>query len=369
MTSARVRVGYLADAIGGGGGIGRYTRELLGLLGRRDDVELVVVAPPDDVRGVEQLALPSVVEVLAAGGRGQVARALWERYRLGRVLDRHDVDVVHGTKHLLPRTALPTVLTVYDVMPLSSPEQFSLAKRILLPRQYRRSLRQATVLVAISETTRARLVAIDPTLAASTRVVPLGFTAELRDVDPVPLPGWAADDSFALVVGDLAPRKNLGLLLDLWPDVHRTTGLGLVVVGPEGWRSAATRKRLEQLEQTGVARWCGRVPDGQLRWAYEHAAMLLFPSREEGYGLPVVEALELGVPIIASNDAALVEIAEGHALHLDPDEREVWRAAILAAVEAGERPRPALGRRLTWTQTADATVAAYRDAIAEMVRA
>jgi len=368
MTDERIRVGYLADAIGGGGGIGRYTRELLVLLGHRADVELVVVAPHDELLRVERLALPNLVDVIRAGGHGQVARATWERHRLGSLLAGREVQVVHGTKHLLPRTALPTVLTVYDVMPLSSPEQFAFAKRLLLPRQYLRSLREATVLLAISQTTRARLLRIDPSLAARTRVAPLGFASELRDVPSAPLPGSIAHGAFALVVGDLAPRKNVGMLLDIWDHVHRATGLELVIVGPEGWRSAATRRRLEGFATRGVARWYGRVPDDQLRWAYEHAAMVLFPSHEEGYGLPIIEALEFGVPVIASDDDALVEIADGRAIHLAPGDSDAWQVAVVTMAKARERSQPPRKSRSSWTQTVDDTVVAYRDAIARTRR-
>jgi glycosyltransferase involved in cell wall biosynthesis len=261
---------------------------------------------------------------------------------------------------------LPTVLTVYDVMPLSSPRQFAAAKRLLLPAQYLRSMREATIILAISETTRRRLLAIDPSLESKIRVVPLGVSSELRDVAPDPVPGLG-DTPFALVVGDLSPRKNVGMLLDIWEDVHRRTGMTLVVVGPEGWRSRATRHRLERLAHAGVARWFGRVPDAQLRWAYEHARVVLYPSVEEGYGLPIIEALEFGTPMITSTDDALVEVAAGRVRHVDAHDRAAWEDAVVEATSTGARV-PGAARRgwadeISWSTTIDGTLSAYADAL------
>jgi len=365
VTERTVRVAYLADAFSGGGGIGRYTRELLAGLGARPDLQLVVVVPPGDVEGVRRLTLPNVTAVVPIGGRGQVGRAVWERHRLGATLARFDIDVIHGTKHLLPRTAMPTVLTAYDVMPITSREQFHLVKRLLLPSQYLRSLREATIILSISETTRQRLLRIDASLNTKTRVVPLGVASELRDVAPIPLEGLE-QQAFALVVGDLAPRKNVRMLLDIWHDVHERTGMVLVVVGPEGWRSRSTRDRLEELARAGIARWYGRVPDSQLRWSYEHARVVLYPSIEEGYGLPLVEAFEFGAPIIASDDAALVEVARGRALHLDAQDAAAWRTAVIDAASTGVERTPAAGDRgdeVSWSKTVEGTVRAYRDAL------
>ena len=115
------------------------------------------VVPPEARAVLDQLGATNLYDVIEIGGRGQVGRALWERYRLGRVLERAGVQVVHGTKHLVPVTRLPTVLTVHDVMPVTWPQQFKLVKRALLPRQFLRSLRATTVIVAASQTTARRL--------------------------------------------------------------------------------------------------------------------------------------------------------------------------------------------------------------------
>ena len=362
VSAGRLRVGLLAGALGNVGGMGRFTRELLRELGKRTDIELVIAAPPDTHDVLGALDCTNVVEVVTGRGHSAVSRGLWDRYRTGRLLEERGVDVVHGTKHLVPRTALPTVLTVQDIMTITWSRQFGIVKRALLPRQFSVSLRDATVLVAASETTAARLAALDESFAAKTVVAPNGISAELMGVQARP-PAEAPGGRFALVVGDLSPRKNLALLLDIWEDVERRTdGLTLVVVGPEGWRSAGTRRRLDELDERGLVNWARHVDDEELRWYYEHAAMLLVPTIEEGYGLPVVEALALGTPVIASTDAALMEVAQGRARHLAPGDHQAWADAIVAvASDVGEPPAPPV--LSTWHEHAARTVAAYRRAV------
>jgi glycosyltransferase involved in cell wall biosynthesis len=355
-----VRVGLLATALHGRGGLARFERELLRALGDRSDVEVVLVVPPGEEDAAD--LAPNVRAVLTLRGRGTIGRGLDERYGIGRRLEAAGVDVIHGTKHLVPRTRVPTVLTVQDLILLTWTRTFPGPKAVLLPRQYRASLLDATLLVAVSAATRRRLGELDPALVDKTVLVPNGLSMRLLEVVPEPLAA-VSDQPFALVVGDLSARKNLDLLFDLWDDVAAATGLLLVVVGPAGWRSDRTQARLAELQARGVAVWAEDAPDEQLRWCYEHATMLLMPSLEEGFGFPIVEGLAFGVPVLASDDAALVEVGRGLVTHLDPRDHEAWRRAIVRTADA-PRPLPTLLSNLpTWSDCAAATIDAYRTAI------
>jgi glycosyltransferase involved in cell wall biosynthesis len=359
MSVQPVRVGVLADSIGDGSGIDRYVTELLGGLAAHPDVELTVAARPEQVDAAGAI-VRSATAILPIRGRGQIGRATWERERLGRVLERRGVEVVHGTKHVVPRTRLARVLTAHDVTLLSDPRQFPIAKRVLMPTVYRWSLRHADVVIAVSEATRRRLLAADRRITAEIVVAPNSTSRAVTEALPRPV-AMLEGRPFALVVGDLSPRKNIDLLLRIWDDVWSQTGLLLAVVGPDGWRSAATHRRLAALVATGRAVRAGRVDDAELRWCYEHSRMLLYPSVEEGFGLPVAEAIALGTPVIASTDEAVVEAGGGAPRHLDPGDAAAWRAAIVDAAHASEarRPRPQPG----WERTVDLTVEAYRRAL------
>lgn len=368
-----VRVAVIADTIGGPGGMGRYARELVAALARRDDVELWVVAPGDARERVAGLPASRPVRLVPLPGRGQVLDAAWERMRLGSVLEGAGVDVVHGTKHLLPRTGRPTVLTVHDLTVLTRPAEAGLVRRLLLPARYRSALRQATALLAVSGATRDRLADFDPRWGAKAEAVPNGASTDLRLVEPEPVPDLV-DAPFALAVGDLSPRKNVELLADIWGSVHRRTGVRLALAGAGGLKDPALARRLAGMEEEGLVRRLGPVPGRELRWCYEHCRALLFPSLEEGFGFPVIEARLFGAPVVASTDPALVEAAAGTAVHVDAADREAWEEAVVEVVSrgradrgtaappgGGDRPRTdGPGAMPTWDDHAEGAVRLYR---------
>lgn len=364
-----LRVGVLADTIDRPGGIARYTEELVAALARRDDVRLVVAAPAAASGRVEALAGARLDAMVTIPTAGQLRMALWERYTSGAKFEKAGVQLVHGTKHLVPRTSLPTVLTVHDLMTITRARESALAKRMFLPRQYRTSMRSATRLLSVSRATRDRIVAIDGRWGAKTVVVPNGLSHALLDVTPRPVPGLAAA-RFALVVGDLAPRKNVEMLLDLWPDVaSEATDFPLVVLGHPGPHSADTTRRLAELEHRNLAIWLRGASDGELRWCYEHATVVLLPTLEEGFGFPLLEALTFGAPSIASTDAALVEVsaASPEVEHLDIRDREAWRRAVVRA--AGRPPREPPAHPVTppgavsWDENAGEVMDLYRSLV------
>src|SRR5262245_18215888 len=126
--SSPLRVGIIADTIDRPSGIGRYTFELVAALARRDDVELIIAAPDRAATVVEQVAGPALEAQLSLADSGQLGLAMWERYRSGSLFTRMGAELVHGTNHLVPRTKLPTVLTVHDMMTITRAHESSTVK-------------------------------------------------------------------------------------------------------------------------------------------------------------------------------------------------------------------------------------------------
>ena len=355
-----MRIGLIADTVNEPGGIGRYTRELLAGLARTGDVSLVVCSPDAGLSTVERLVgdrLDAHISMPASS----VASGIWVRHSSGRRLASQKVDVVHATKHLVPRTTLPTVLTVHDVLTITRRRENPILKRILLPRQYMRSMHEADLLVSVSGATRDRLLALEPTWASKTIVISEGASRALFDAAPTEIPNLS---DFALVIGDVIPRKNLNVLIDAWPEVVERGGPHLLVIGVLGPRGRGIGAALEDLEERQLATWIRGAEDGQLRWSYEHARVVLLPSFEEGFGLPLVEARAFGATVITSTDRALVEVADGdsHVIHISPSDRNAWRDAILAtsprAPTATVDPGPDWH---SWDRHAAAVIHAYRD--------
>ena len=339
-----------------GGGIVRYTVELARALARRDDVEVHLLGSPAAAAPLAGLAggpdrvlqHPSVPDPLLP---------VWERYALGRRLGSR-FDVVQGAKHLLPRgVAARTALTVHDLLLFDRPGDFPLPKRTLLGRPYAASLRQADALLCVSAATRDRLLSWDPGLAARTAVAPLTTSPALVDSAPVAVPSLQ-DRPFALVVGDASRRKNVSAVVSAWAEVvRRRPGAVLALVGPPAWGTEAYGPHHAALVDAGAVVQLTGVDDGTLRWCYEHCAVVLAPSLAEGFGLPAVEALDLGAPLITSLDPALVEVSGDDAEHLPADDVPAWAEAVLRHLD---RPRPErrARRRRTWDDVAEETVAA-----------
>ncbi len=359
-----LRIGLLADTVEYAGGIGRYVREVLAALGARSDVRLNVLAPRSAVATVERLGGDVLDAVTVPPRDDQISLALWSRYRSGSAFEAWNADVVIGTKHLLPRTATPTVLVVHDMLTITRARENALPKRLLLPRQYRNSLTDATALVAVSAATRTRLAEIGPAWNAKCSVIPNGMSPHLLDATPTaPAALTPEAGPFALVVGDLSPRKNLGLLTRLWSEAP-PADLRLVVVGPDSGGDHRARTQLLELERAGRAIWIRDADDSVLRWCYEQARIVLFPTFEEGFGLPLLEALAFHAPVLASTDRALREVADGDpsVIHLDPTDGSGWRNAIAAVPTGGRATRtPSLPTgAITWAEHTDRLIALAR---------
>ncbi len=191
-----LHVGILADTIARPGGIGRYTSELVAALGRRDDVRMIIAAPGAAMDRVHDIAGKNLHATVTIPTESQMGIALWERLRSGAELVAAGAHVVHGTKHLVPRrSSVPTILTVHDLMTITRAHESAWPKRLLLPRQYRASLNQATGLIAASQATRDRLITIDRSWDEKTVVAPNGLSATLVDVSPEPVPALEGRDS------------------------------------------------------------------------------------------------------------------------------------------------------------------------------
>jgi len=358
------RIAFLTSSdFVGHGGINRYTNELLVELVRRDDVEVVPVVSP---KGAEQLRqrFPDLNDVIVLAGRSVMGRSLRERYLLRRPLRRAKVDLVHATKHVVPRNAgIPIVLTVHDLFAFTRANEYGLAKRLLLPTTYRRSLAQADRIITVSDAVRQLLADKDLIADDHVDVLPEAPASALTTAVAEVVPSLARRP-FALCVCDLSPHKNVELLLRIWDEVHRRTGLVLAILGPDRARSSGLRERLEDLGRAGLVVRPGFVTNGAVRWCYEHAGIVLVPSFEEGFGLPAVEALHFGAKLITSSDPALVEASGDAARHIDADDDRAWVDAIVEV--HGEAKTVFSDDLVSWREVADLTVDVYRRALFEV---
>ncbi len=339
-------------------------REVLGALGRRADVSLTILTPTPGAPTVRALVGDTLETLVTSPRADQLSLALWDRYRAGAAFERAGAEVIIGCKHLIPRTRRPTVLVVHDLLTLTRAHENALAKRVLLPAQYRRSLSDASALAAVSAATHARLETLDDGWAAKCTVIPNGMSQRLIEAAPRQ-PAAVEDRAFALVVGDLSPRKNLRLLTRIWSETP-PADLALVVVGPDSGTDGSVRRELLELERAGSVTWIRGADDPELRWCYEHTRVVLFPTFEEGFGLPLLEAMSFHAPVVASTDAALREVGgDDPGVHyVDPQDETGWRAAItdVAARTDREFRVPVIpAGAITWDEHTDRLMALARE--------
>jgi glycosyltransferase involved in cell wall biosynthesis len=276
-----------------------------------------------------------------AGRASVLARELWwYPFRLSRL---DDVDVLHSPTYYGPlRPNVPTVLTVHDLAVLRHPETFPRWTRTYAPRAVPRMIRAARRVITVSEFTAREVEELVGVPRERIRVVPNG-------VDDVFTPdGPRADGDYVLAVGTLEPRKNL----DRTIDAAARVGVEVRVAGARGWGGVEPRGR--------HVTWLDHVADEELARLYRGARCVVYASLYEGFGIPVLEAMACGAPVVTSLGGATEEIAGGHATLVDPLDVE-------SIAEGIRRARPgdvAYARSFTWDETARRTVAAYEDASA-----
>lgn len=319
-----------------GTGIYRYTHELLLRMCRRGG-EWFLYSPQR--YAVDGLDLPNVhhrsaavPSALRASQLAHVLFPLWAR--------RDRVQVFWGPRHqlpLLPR-AVRTALTIHDLVWKDCGETMRFPGRQIENFFTPRALARADAIAVVSQFTRHRLEHYFPQCASRVTVVP--NASMLAGEGPAGEP--AAPGAYFLFVGTLEPRKNLPRLLRAYRCYvqHAPHARGLKIVGGGGWGGEDIAGLVRELGLEQQVQLLGRVDDAALRGLYRGAHALLMPSLYEGFGLPVVEALSLGVPVIVSRDSAMAEVAGSAGLCVDPlSEDEIVHTLDTLCRDAGLHAR------------------------------
>lgn len=300
----------------------------------------------------------------------RLARITWEQVVWPVRARRDGLTLMHSMAFVTPRLApCPTVVTIYDLSFIENPDTFPAAQRRYLMRETEYSCRHATRLVAISESgrqdihriygvERERIDVVTPGVASAYRPLDAQQAAEFRRQHGLP-------DTFILHVGTLQPRKNIPTLIEAMARLGRPN-VPLVLVGGKGWIFDDIFKRVEALGLAGQVRFVGYAADGALPLWYNAAAVLAVPSLYEGFGLPVIEALACGTPVVAAATSSLPEAGGDVALYFDPrDPDELARCLARAlddpALRAGARTAgPAHAARFSWARAGAEMTAVYR---------
>lgn len=325
-------------------GIGRYTWELAQRLPHSPQL--------GNVRFYRNGRWVTDVQSLlqtAASPALQPAKASRTRLKLPRAVRDWGVrlacrgSVFHGPNFFLPAWAGNGVVTVHDLSVFKFPETHPLARIKQFERDFARSVVQARQVITDSETTRAEVMAFAGLPAGKVTAVPLGVSDVFKpaaDMDAAQLlhKYGLAPRAYALCVCTLEPRKKVAQLLAAWrllPGSLRSA-YPLVLIGGNGWLSEALQGEVAQAQARGWLHRLGYVPEADLPLLHAGAALFVYPSTYEGFGLPPIEAMACGVPVVVSSQSCLPEVTQGAALMVDPDNVVAFCDVLVKALTDNE---------------------------------
>ncbi len=303
-------------------------------------------------------------------------RILWEQAAQPWVVRRAGVHLLHSMAFVSPLLSpAPTVVTVHDLSFLRFPERFPALKRLYLTAMTRLSCRRARRIIAVSQATADETVRWLGVPPSRIDIAPHGVDHQrFRPLPPDQVTRFrqarGLPERLALFVGTLEPRKNLPTLVEAFGRTRaRSQGAWLVIAGGRGWHYQTLYRRIRELALTESVHLAGFVPNGELALWYNAATMFVYPSIYEGFGMPLLEAMACGTPVISSNVSAMPQVVGEAGLLVAPDDIEGLAEAMDHLFDDADL-RADLGRRgqaraaaYTWDATAQATVASYRRAL------
>jgi glycosyltransferase involved in cell wall biosynthesis len=388
MSSRPRRIGLdVTAAITQGGGIGRFTREMVRALVEADshnEYRLFSARPPKESPVPDPLPLAANVRHNPAPLSERWLYRLWYRFRLPLPIQwvTGSLDLFHSPDFVLPPVGkgIPTLLTVHDLSFAHYPETFPKALVDYLNVVVPWSIGRATHVLADSISTKKDLIEGWQVPADKITVLYGGVNERFRPVgdqaqmDDIRARYQLGSSPYLLSVGTLQPRKNYQMLIRAFKAVVADVAHNLIIAGGRGW---LYDEMLAEVEEQGLAervKFIGFVLDEDLPGLYSGASLFLFPSLYEGFGLPLLEAMACGVPVVSSNASSLPEVVRDDdgqeaAVLLSPHDPSAWSHAVKALVEDDDwRTRMIEAgfqqcRRFSWRQTAQQLLTLYQQTI------
>ena len=331
------------------GGLARYVSELSLALARQfpDATYALLSAQPID------LPLGAPPNLIA--GPEMKDRRWWLR-GVRKAMSTERAQVLHGKNFEVPyHGGEPSILTIHDLSPWRDPTWHgATADRVRSRTPWLLRLRRARSILTVSEAVRREIIAHFGMPEEMVRAIPLAASSAFY-----PVPETIAPPApYFLFVGTLEPRKNLPALIEAWSETREETGAELWIAG----RRRGDFKRID--ERPGM-KLLGEVPDAELPALYSSALAFVYPSLYEGFGLPVLEAMQCGCPVITSNDPAITEVSGDAVLHAASTREIAQSMRILAADPARRKDLRKRGfaraRQYSWDLTAHRIHALYRE--------
>lgn len=376
----RIAIDYTA-ALEQGGGIGRYARELVRALATQDhqtDYRLFFAA------GFHNAKLPDAPSDNFTWCSSRLSTEwlarLWHRARLPICIERWvgEIDLLHAPDFTLPpvRRGVRTLLTVHDLSFERAPQTAAPGLRAYLGRVVPRSVARADHVLADSEATRQDLIDLYQTAPEKISVLYSGVDARFRPVDdPAAIQAVRSkydigESPYLFSVGTVQPRKNYGRLAEALHHLDRPD-LKLVIAGGQGWLSDDLYQTIEHLKLGNRVQFIGFADDDDLPALYSGAQAFVYPALYEGFGLPPLEAMACGTPVVTSNVSSLPEVVDNAGLTVDPTSVDDIVEALHSALDndplRSQLRRQGLARAklFTWERAATQLLIHYQELLSQ----
>lgn len=342
------------------GGIGRYTSELAKGLLLREDLALQFYGRNRIIHDISLLRQSDY-----QWERPGKLRKWWQERTV-------NASLVHGPNYFLPDFADGGIITVHDLSVFHFPETHPAERIAAFEREFMTSLSRASHIITDTETVRAEVREMFSVPLEKITAIPLGiepkFTPLCGEQVAGPLRQWGlSPGNYGLCVSTLEPRKKIAELLDAWRILPASlrAAFPLVLCGGDGWLNEALLLKVREGVAEGWLNYLGFVGEELLPALYAGATLFLYPSVYEGFGLPPVEAMASGTPVMVSNRSCLPEVCGDAARYIEPDDVAGFSAAIADALEDPEWQRSSAIRGLeqssgfTWGRCVERTVGVY----------
>ena len=356
-------------------GIGRYTKELAYRLPTHKNIENISFYRNGlKVNNPATLLIPSVASLTQKKiVQWRPKLPLWARDAYWKWYCRG--QVFHGPNYFLPKCVDLGIATIHDLSVFKFPETHPVERVKHFEKEFTQSISRAVHLITDSEATRQEVIAFLGWPAEKITAIHLGVSSTF-----VPQSGPILDrklseyslhqGTYTLCVSTLEPRKKIENLLQAYQSLptHVREMTPLILVGGSGWLSDDLQTLIEKGARQGWVRYFGFVPEADLPALYAGAKLFVYPSIYEGFGLPVLEAMASGVPVVTSNRTSLPEVTNGSALLADPDDVDALANCIIRALidDAWRMTARSTGlataQRFSWERCVDQTVQVYAKA-------
>lgn len=366
-----MRIGIDASTIGTMGGPRTYVLNLINSLLKTDrENEYVIFYNSREHLG----RFPQAKEIVVPFSN-PFTRLIREHLLMPLFYKKERLDIIHNTKSAISIfKPCKTVVTLHDIIPLTNPETETFMARVYWSIQMPIAARRADRIITISEYAKKEISGYFGITSEKITVIPNCFEERFRPVSDTKAldeirSKYTLPESFILYVGTIQPRKNLNMLIKAFYNLKKNGKINkkLVIAGRKGWLYSSLFKLIKELRIEEEVIFTGFVPDEDLPYVYNMAYLFVYLSLFEGFGIPPLEAMACGVPVICSNTTSIPEVVGDAGILVDPYDQKAVEDAIISVLSDQARQEELRekglkqARKFSWERTAVETLNVYRE--------